>query len=149
MTELKSGELISAKHLMSTLEGQTFTSYRQLQKATLEHFNEHTGDIPPGYNYQHLIDWSEEHGWIKRPEFGQFQVEIPTPKAEVITQSNRKENEMAGREPEPRTNQEQPKPVVHKKGDSSDSKRLEDITKFDVRSGQIGSIRSNKLRGLD
>ena len=58
--------MVSAVELMKPLDNTQYASYRELQERVLKEFNRRVGEVPPGYTYQHLIDWALQNNWIQR-----------------------------------------------------------------------------------
>lgn len=65
----------TTEDLFREMDGREFPSYRELEAAVIDLFNQHLRDFPPHYSYRDAIVWADRHSWLK-PHEGRFTVEV-------------------------------------------------------------------------
>lgn len=65
----------TTEDLFREMEGREFPSYRELEQAVIDLFNQHLQDFPPHYSYRDAIVWADRQRWL-RPDQGRFTVKL-------------------------------------------------------------------------
>ena len=68
--------MVSAVELLKPLNNRQYGTYRELQQHVLKEFNRRVAEVPPGYTYQHLIDWALQNNWIQQANGRGYVVKI-------------------------------------------------------------------------
>jgi hypothetical protein len=63
----------TTEDLFREMDGKEYPSYRELEKAVIDLFNQHLRDFPPHYSYRDAIIWADRNRWLK-PHDGRFTV---------------------------------------------------------------------------
>lgn len=77
----------SSRKLFQQLDGQVFSSYRDLERQAGELFSSHVESFPGQYSLRRLLELGERKKWIVQLSSGQFRVQFKKDRIQFKQQS--------------------------------------------------------------